>query len=119
MDRAVTPKIVVSTVPTKDLMIVLPYLCKLSLQICTRINLVMKNKLSYCNLGIISQNKCKLMNFFTFKNTFPVFLHSGNAYKFKCGGCNVTYYGKTYRHFKVRMCEKIGVSALLEREVTG
>ena len=35
----------VSTVSIKDLMIVLTYLGKLSLPICTRINRVMKNKL--------------------------------------------------------------------------
>ena len=33
-------------------------------------------------------------------------------YKFECGGCNATYYGKTKRHFKVRMCEQSGISAL-------
>ena len=37
LDRALTRKVVVSTVPKKDLMIVLPYLGKLSLQIRTRI----------------------------------------------------------------------------------
>ena len=33
-------------------------------------------------------------------------------YKFKCSGCSATYYGKTKRHFKVGMCEHVGVSAL-------
>ena len=37
-DRVLTPKIVVSVVPKKDLMIVLPYLRKLSLQTPIRIN---------------------------------------------------------------------------------
>ena len=47
LDRVLTQKVVVSTVPKKDLMIVLPYLGKLSLQIHTRINSVMKNKLPH------------------------------------------------------------------------
>ena len=102
LDRVLTRKVVVSTVPKKDLMIVVPYLGKLSLQIRTRINRVMRNKLPHCNLRIVFQTKCKLINFFTFKDKIPVFLRSGIVYKFKCGGCNATYYGKTKRHFKIR-----------------
>ena len=114
-----TPKIVVTTVTKKGLMIVLPYLGKFSLQIRTRINRVMKNKLPHCNFRIVFQTKCKLINFFTFKDKIPVFLRSGIVYKFKCGGCNATYYGKTKRHFKVRMCEHLGVSALTGKRVKG
>ena len=55
--------------------------------------------------------------FFTFKDKIAVFLRSGIVYKFKCGGCNATYYSKTKRHFKVRMCEHLGVSALTGKRV--
>ena len=119
LDRVLTRKIVVSTVPKKDLMIVLTYLGKLSLQIRTRINRVMRNKFPHCNLRIVFQTKCKLINFFTFKDKIPVFLRSGIVYKFKCGGCNATYYGKTKRHFKVRTCEHLGISALTGKRVKG
>ena len=44
-------------------------------------------------------------------------LLSGLVYKYKCGGCNATYYGKTKRHFKVRICEHFGISHLLEKKV--
>ena len=50
-------------VPKKDFMIVLPYFAKHSLQISTRINRVRKNKLHHCNLRIVFQIKCKLINF--------------------------------------------------------
>ena len=63
--RVLTPKIVVSTVPKENLMIVLPYLGKLSLQIRYTINRVMKNKLPYCNLWIVFY-KCRLVDFFKF-----------------------------------------------------
>ena len=119
LDKVLTQKIVASTVPKKDLMIVLPYLGKLLLQICTRINCVMKNKPRHCNFRIVFQSKCKLINFFTFKDKIPIFLHSGIVYKFKCGGCNDTNYGKTKRHFKVRMCEHLGVSVLTGKRVKG
>ena len=100
-------------------MIVLPYLGKLSLQIRTTINRVMKSKLSHCNFWIAFTSKCRLNNFFTFKGKIPIFWRSGIVYKFKCGGCNATYYGKTKRHFKVRMCEHLGVSALTGKRVKG
>ena len=100
-------------------MIVLPYLGKLSLQICTRINRVMKNKLPHYNFKTVFQTKSKLVNFFTFKDKIPVFLRSGIFYKFKCGGCNAPYYGKTKRHFKVRMCEHLGVFAVTGKRVKG
>ena len=103
LDRVLTQKVVVGTVPKKDLMIVLPYLGKLSLQIYTRINSAMKNKLFHCNFRIVFQCKCKLINFFKFKDKIPIFLSSGIAYKIKCSGFNATYYGKTKRLFTVRM----------------
>ena len=37
-------------------------------------------------------------------------LLSGLVYKYKCGGCNATYYGKSKCHFKVRICEHLGIS---------
>ena len=73
LDRVLTPEVVASTVSKNNLMIVLPYLGKLSLQIRTRINRVMKNKLPHCNIRIAFRTKCKLINFFTFKDKIPVF----------------------------------------------
>ena len=117
LDRVLTRKVLISTVLKMDLMIVLPFLGKLLLQIRTRINRVMKNKLLHYNFRIVFQTKCKLINFFTFKDKICTFLRSGIVYKFKCCGCNATYYGKTERHFKVRMCEHLGVSALTGKRV--
>ena len=119
LDKILTPKSVVSTVPKKQLIITLPYLGKLSLQIRTRINRIMKNKLPYCNVQFVFQTKCKISNLFTFKDKIPLVLRSGIVYKFQCGSCNATYYGKTKRHFKVRMCEHLGISALTGKRVKG
>ena len=79
----------------------------------------MKNKLSYCNIRFVFQIKCKISNFFTFKNKIPSFLRSGIVYEFQCGSCNVAYYGKTKRHFKVRMCKHLKISALTRERVKG
>ena len=63
------------------------------------------------------QTKCKISNFFTFKDKIPSLLRSGIVYKFQCGSCNATYYGKTKCHFKVRMCEQLGISELTGERV--
>ena len=68
LDKILAPKPVASTVPKKNLVIGLPYLGKLSLQIRTRTNGIMKNKLPYCNIRFVFQTKCKISNFFTFKD---------------------------------------------------
>ena len=73
-NRVLIWKVVVSTVPEKDFIIVPPYLGKLSVQISPRINCVMKNKLPYCNFRIAFQTKCKLINVFTFKDKNSCFL---------------------------------------------
>ena len=44
-------------------------------------------------------------------------LVSGLVYKFKCGGCNATYYGKTKGHFKVQISEHLGISHITEKKV--
>ena len=119
IDKILTPKPVVSTVPKKELIITLSYLDKLSLQIRTRINRIMKNKLPCCSVQFVFQTKCKISNFFTFKDKIPSVLRSGIVYKFQCRSCNATYYGKTKRHFKVGMCEHLGISALTGKRVKG
>ena len=59
----------------------------------------------------------RVKSFFTFKDNLPKMLLSGLAYKYKCGGCNATYNGKTKRHFKVRICEHLGISHLTGKKV--
>ena len=44
-------------------------------------------------------------------------LLSGLLYKCKYVGCNATYYGKTKRNFKVRICEHLGISHLTGKKV--
>ena len=39
-------------------------------------------------------------------------LHCNAVYKFSCGRCNATCYGKTCRHLNVRVGEHSGVSPL-------
>ena len=41
------------------------------------------------------------------------------VYKFQCGSSNANYYGKNKRHFKIKMCERLGTSALSGKKVKG
>ena len=68
---------------------------------------------------MFSRLSARLVTFFTFKDKIPSFLSSGIVYKFQFGSCNATYYDKTKRHFKVRMCEHLGISALTGERVKG
>ena len=74
----------------------------------------MKNKLQYFNIPFIF-----FINLFTFKDRIPSFFRSGIAYKFQSGGCNLTSYCKTKRHFRVRMCQQLGISPLTGKRVDG
>ena len=73
LDKILAPKTLLRTVPKKEFVITLPYLGKLSLQICTGINQIMKNKLSYCNIQCDFQTKWKIIAFFIFEDRIPLF----------------------------------------------
>ena len=66
LGKVLTQKVVVSAVPKKDLMIVLPYLGHLSLPIRTIINRVMKNNLPTAIVELICDflkfDWCKMLN---------------------------------------------------------
>ena len=49
--------------------------------------------------------------------SIPRELRSRFVYKFSCGDCNITYYGKTERHLNVRPSEHLSLSALTGKRV--
>ena len=70
LDKILTPKPVVSTVPKKELIITLPYLGKMSLQIHTRISRIMKNKVRTVMSILFSRPSAKLVTFLHLKSKF-------------------------------------------------
>ena len=70
-----------------------------------------------CSLKIVFISPIRAKSFSTFKDKLPKILLSGLVYKYKCGGCSATYYGKTKHHFKVRICEHLGISHLTGEKV--
>ena len=115
LDKILVLKPVVSTEPKQNLVITLPFLGKLSLQIRTRINCIMKNKLPYCNIRFAFQTKCKISNFLHLKKKF----HRFYVLALQLPSCNATYQGKTKRHFKVRICKYFGISGINGKRIKG
>ena len=112
-EKLYVPKIRIPTVTKKELLIVLPYLGKLSLQTRSRLNKIVHSNLPSCKAIFVFKSNAKLSSFFTFKDKISKELQSGVVYKYSCGDCNANaYYGKTKRRFKVRACEHAGISPL-------
>ena len=68
---------------------------------------------------MFSRLSTKLVTFLHLKTKFHRTYVLAFFYKFQCGSYNATYYDKTKHHFKVRMCEHLGISALIWKRVKG
>ena len=108
-------KPVITTVPKLELKIVLPYLENISSitkKSITkkRLNRCIGKRLKFCKLEMVFQTGNRLKNYFILKDRVPEIVQSNFVSKFKCRSCTASYYGKTYRHMKVRASEHQGVS---------
>ena len=75
------------------------------------------NKLTSCNFKIVFTSPARVKTFFALKDKLPKMLLSGLVYRYKCGGCNAFYHGKTKHHFIVRISEHLGISHLTGKKV--
>ena len=111
------PKQIVPTVPERVLLVVLPYLGTFPLNLRKRLYKWVSNSLLQCNIKYIFQSKNSSSIVFKLKYSIPLYLRSHLIYKFQCSNCNVTYYGETERHLKVRAGEPISTSPLTGKRV--
>ena len=95
----------------------LSLLTSTSFQIRKNLQKLFSDNLTSCNLKLVFTSPVRVKSFFTFKDKLHKILLSGPVYQYKCGACNATYYGKTKRHFKVRIYEHLGISHLTEKQV--
>ena len=100
------------TVPKREFICVLPYLGKTSLDLRTKPRRTLVRNLLFCKLKIIFSSKCRLNTLFHFKDSLETKIRTGIIYHYRCSNCNVTYYGKTFRHFYTRVAEHMGISNL-------
>ena len=117
LDKVFIEKKTFLTASKKALVCVLPFIGKKSLQLRSRLVKSIQGNLQFCSLKVVFQSPCKLRSLFHFKDTFDKKIRSDLVYRYKCSNCNVTYYGKTYRHFFTRAAEHMGTSNLTEKLV--
>ena len=117
LNKLYTPEVVIPNVPKRNVFVKLPFLRSTSFQIRKKLQKLFSDKLTSCNLKIVFMSSVRVKSFSTFKDKLPKMLLSGLVYQYKCGGCNATYYGKTKRHFKGRICKHLGISHLTEKKV--
>ena len=99
-------------VPKREWTFVLAYLGKLSLDLRTGQRQNIERDFPYCRLKITLRSKCRLNTLFRFKIQLRKKICSGAIYRYTCGNCKVTYYGKTFRHFYTTAAEHMGISNL-------
>ena len=87
------------------------------MQLRSRLVKSIQGNLQFCSLRVVFQSPCKHRSLFHFKDTIDKKIRSDLVYRYKCSNCNVTYYGKTYRHFFTRAAEHMGTSKLTEKRV--
>ena len=89
------PNSPVSTVPKKDIIILLPYLGLESNQISKRLKSCVYNFYSFVNLRLIFQNTRRIKSFFPYKDRLNRSQQSKVIYKACCWDCDDFYIGKT------------------------
>ena len=109
LNKLYTPKVIVPNVPKRNVFVKLSLFGSNSFHILKKFKKLFSDKLTSSNLKIVFTSPVRVKSFLTFKDKLPKILLSGLAYKYKCGGCNATYYGKTTCHIKVRICEHLGI----------
>ena len=95
----------VSTVPKKDIIILLPYLGLQSNQVAKRLKSCVYKFYSCVNLKIVFQSTRCIKSFFPFKDRINRSQQSRVIYRANCWDCNGFYIGKTKRRLHDRKTE--------------
>ena len=103
-------KPIVTTVSKLELRIALSYLGNISSITKKRLNRRYGEQLQFCKLTILFQTGNRLKIYFRLKDCVPETLQSNFVSKLKYRNYTASYYGKTYRHMKVRISKRQGVS---------
>ena len=101
-DKMYGPKQIVPTVP---------------LNLRERLYKSVSKSLPQCNIKVIFQSKNRLSSFFKYKDSILLHLRSHVIYESQCSNSNITYYGETEGHLKVRAGEHISTSPLMGKRV--
>ena len=111
LDKTFMKKKVVLKASKKELICVLPFLGKKSMQLTNRLVNSIESDLKFRKLKVIFQSPCKLNSLFRCKDSLEKKIRSDIVYRYMRSNCKVTYYGNTYRHFFTRAAEHMGISS--------
>ena len=117
LQKCLQQKLPVHTVPKKEFFIILPYLGVNSLRLNTMLTKTFQTNIPFANLKVIFRSSCRMRSFFRYKDNIPLDYMSQVIYKFVCNTCNSVYIGKTPRHYGVRKCEHLTISAFTRKPV--
>ena len=69
-----------------------------------------ENNLRFCKHKDIFHSPCKLNSLFRYNDSLKKNIHYEIVYRYASSNSNMTYYGKTYRHFCTRAEEHVVIS---------
>ena len=99
LDKLFVKNKVSLTVPKLQLVCVLPYTFKSSLDLRARLRLTIEKNIPFCKLNVVFISSCRLNTLFRFKDSLEKKIVSGIVYRYTCSNCKVTYYEKTVPTF--------------------
>jgi hypothetical protein len=99
------PSETVTTVPKRDVILVLPYLGFRSEVFKRRLKSCVNKFYGFVNLRLIFQNTCRVKSFFPYKDRLNRSQKSKVVYKASCWDCDAFYIGKTKRRLHDRKVE--------------
>ena len=94
-----------TTVPKKDIFLVLQFLGSQSEVFARRVKSCVSKFYGFVNLKVIFNNTCRVKSFFPYKDRFSRSQRSKVVYKAGCWDCDSFYVGKTKRRLHDRKTE--------------
>ena len=96
------------TAPKPQLVCMLPYTGKSLLELKARLRGTVETNIPFYKLNIIFRSTYRVGNLFIFKDSLENKNLSGTVNSYICSNCQVTYYGKTFRHCSTRASKDMG-----------
>ena len=101
LDKVFIKEELVRKASKKEVIFVLLFIGKKSLQLGTRLVNSIENV--NCKLKVVFQSPCKLNSLFPYKDSPKKKIRSDIVYRYTCSNCKVKTYGKTYHHFLLEL----------------
>ena len=96
LNQVFIDKKIYALAPKKELVCVLPFIGKKSLQLRSKLVKSVQNNLSFCHLKVLFQSPYKFRTLFCFKDAPGKKIRSDLVYRYLYSSWNATYYGKSY-----------------------